>query len=138
MDARTLTARERGEFKTILREKLISRMRDLSRNPMQLTILLSLILTKGSALPDKRTSLYDQYVDVFFGREAGQNAILRKHLDLLRDIHGYLAWVLHTSAESKRGRSMAGRFSVDELRAVLSAICAARSVRLVSLTKSSM
>jgi hypothetical protein len=66
MDARTLSPKERAEFQSILDEKLNEpHLRDLARNPMQLTILLSLIHTQGAALPDKRTSLYDEYVRLF-------------------------------------------------------------------------
>jgi predicted NACHT family NTPase len=71
MDARTLSRKERAEFQSILDEKLNEpHLRDLARNPMQLTILLSLIHTEGAALPDKRTSLYGEYVRLFFAREA--------------------------------------------------------------------
>ena len=44
-------------------------LRDLARNPMQLAILLSLIHTRGASLPDKRTALYDSYVELFFSTE---------------------------------------------------------------------
>ncbi|MDQ0070058.1 hypothetical protein J2W34_001832 [Variovorax boronicumulans] len=120
MDARTLSLKERAEFEAILKEKLeLPHLRDLSRNPMQLTILLSLIHTKGAALPDKRTSLYDAYVELFFSRESTKNSIVRKHLELLKDIHRYLAWVLHSRAESGRGAGADGRFSSDELKNIL-------------------
>jgi hypothetical protein len=53
MGVRGLVAKERLEFEQILKEKLDApHLRDLARNPMQLTILLSLILTQGPALPD--------------------------------------------------------------------------------------
>ena len=95
MDARTLSRKERAEFQSILDEKLNEpHLRDLARNPMQLTILLSLIHTEGAALPDKRTSLYGEYVRLFFAREAAKNAAVRQHIELLKDIHGYLGWVL--------------------------------------------
>jgi hypothetical protein len=69
--ARRLQQREAAEVRQILKEKLDQpHLRDLARNPMQLAILLSLIHTRGSSLPDKRTSLYDSYVDLFFSREA--------------------------------------------------------------------
>jgi len=122
MDARGLTSRERAEFEAILKQKLDQpHLRDLSRNPMQLTILLSLIHTKGAALPDKRTSLYDSYVDLFFSRESTKNPVVRQHLDLLKDIHRYLAWVLHSRAEAGRGTGTDGRFASTELKEVLRA-----------------
>lgn len=119
MDVRNLTNRERAEFQSILDEKLDQpHLRDLARNPMQLTILLSLIHTRGAALPDKRTSLYDAYVDLFFSRESAKNAVVRDHIDLLKEIHKYLAWVLHSAAESGRGKSN-GRISAEDLRSTL-------------------
>jgi hypothetical protein len=71
MTARSLALRERDEFSALLKEKLEQpHMRDLARNPMQLAILLSLIHTRGTSLPDKRTALYDNYVELFFNRES--------------------------------------------------------------------
>jgi hypothetical protein len=101
LKARRLKERESGEVKTILREKLKQpHLRDLARNPMQLAILLSLIHTRGSSLPDKRTALYDSYMELFFNREAEKSPIVRDRRDLLIDIHRYLAWLLHTESES--------------------------------------
>lgn len=98
--ARKLQERESSEVKKILREKLGQpHMRDLARNPMQLAILLSLIHTQGTSLPDKRTALYDSYVRLFFNREAEKSDIVRDNRDLLIDIHRFLAWLLHTEAE---------------------------------------
>ena len=57
-------------------------------------------------MPDKRTALYDNYVDLFFNREAEKSPNVREHRDLLINIHRYLAWVLHSEAEkgSDNGR----------------------------------
>ena len=88
-------------FKKILSEKLDQpHLAELSRNPMQLAILLSLIHSRGSSLPEKRTALYDNYMEHFFSREAEKSTIVRMHRDLLIDIHGYLAWLLHAESES--------------------------------------
>lgn len=120
LTARSLAPKERHEFEQILNEKLDQpHLRDLSKNPMQLTILLSLILTKGSALPDKRTSLYDAYIELFFGRESSKNPVVRDNLDLLKDIHRYLAWVLHSRAEGGRGAGTDGRLTTEEMKVVL-------------------
>ena len=119
MDARGLKTKERAEFEQILNEKLDApHLRDLARNPMQLTILLSLILTQGPALPDKRTNLYDTYVDLFFSRESAKNAAVRKHIDLLKDLHRYIGWVLHAAAETSRNSS-GGRISALDLKRLL-------------------
>jgi hypothetical protein len=121
MDVRNLSRKERAEFQSILNEKMEApHLRDLARNPMQLAILLSLIHTRGAALPDKRTSLYDAYVELFFSREAAKNPYVRQHIDLLKDIHRYLAWVLHSTAETTR-RKAGGRISAQELRETLEA-----------------
>ncbi|MFD0857217.1 NACHT domain-containing protein, partial [Actinomadura adrarensis] len=112
-----LNSRERGELRKILSEKLHqAHMRELARNPMQLTILLSLIRTRGASLPDKRTTLYERYVDLFFAREAGKNDVVRTFRDELIDIHCYLAWVLH--AEAEKGRAL-GKIETSRLRQVL-------------------
>jgi hypothetical protein len=119
MEVRQLNKRERDEFRSILEEKMNApHLRDLSRNPMQLTILLSLILTQGSALPDKRTNLYDDYVDMFFSRESAKSPAVRKHIVLLKDLHRFLGWTLHASAETNQRKS-SGRISADELRTTL-------------------
>lgn len=117
MSARSLPQRERLEFTSLLKEKLDQpHMRELSRNPMQLTILLALIHTRGLSLPDKRTSLYDNYMELFFSRESEKSRIVREHRDLLVDIHRYLAWILHTSSED--GRS-SGSIAEPDLRILL-------------------
>lgn len=118
MRARKLHGRREGaEVRKILKQKLDQpHLRDLAKNPMQLAILLSLILTRGSSLPDKRTALYDSYMGLFFDREAEKSTTVRKHRDLLIDIHRYLAWVLHSEAEKGHSR---GSISGTELRHLL-------------------
>jgi hypothetical protein len=69
---------------------------------MQLAILLSLIHTRGASLPDKRTALYDNYIELFFNRESEKSLVVRDYRDLLINIHRYLGWLLHTEAEQSR------------------------------------
>ncbi len=98
--ARHLDSKQGAEFRAVLKDKLDQpHLRDLARNPMQLAILLSLVHTRGASLPDKRTALYDYYIDLFFSREAGKSSIVRDHRELLIDIHRHLAWLLHSEAE---------------------------------------
>ena len=119
MKARRLEGKEASDVRRILKVKLDQpHLRELARNPMQLAILLSLIQTRGGSLPDKRTALYDSYVDVFFSREAEKSSIVRDHRDLLIDIHRYLAWVLHAEAQTKQ---TAGSASTEKLRSVVEA-----------------
>lgn len=113
MNAKKLDQRDRSEVKKILRDKLDQpHLKDLAKNPMQLTILLSLIYNRGSSLPDKRTALYDSYVDLFFNREAEKTPVVKKYRDLLLGIHQYIAWVLHAEAE-QLGKN--GSITQDEL-----------------------
>ncbi len=99
--ARRMEDRESASVKKTLQEKLEQpHIRDLARNPMQLAILLSLVHTRGPSLPDKRTALYDAYIDLFFSREAEKSTMVRDYRDLLIDIHRYLAWLLHTESEA--------------------------------------
>ena len=115
--ARRVDIKESTEFKKTLRQKLdLPHLRDLARNPMQLAILLSLISTRGTSLPDKRTALYDNYIDLFFNREAEKSSVVREHRELLIDIHRYLAWLLHSEAERGNPR---GSISQDRLQSVL-------------------
>jgi hypothetical protein len=47
----------------------------------------------------------------FLSRESEKNEIVREHRDLLFNLHEYIAWLLHTSAESPEGRG-----SIEEAR----------------------
>lgn len=115
--AREIYNREAAEVKSILREKIDQpHLRELARNPMQLAILLSLIHSRGTSLPDKRTALYDSYMELFFSRESTKSDVVRDNRDLLIDIHRYLAWVLHSEAEQGRERD---KISEERLRALL-------------------
>jgi hypothetical protein len=121
--ARRLHERESAEVKKILKEKLTQpHLRDLARNPMQLAILLSLIHTRGTSLPDKRTALYDSYIELFFNREAEKSPIVRDHRELLINIHRYLAWLLHAEMELGNERELGrgnGAIAADRLTKVL-------------------
>ena len=105
-----------NDVRQILNDKLDEpHLRDLARNPMQLAILLSLIHRRGPSLPDKRTALYDNYIEIFFDRESEKAAIVRDNRDLLIRIHRYLAWVLHSGAEVDTTMTSAVRPSVASL-----------------------
>ena len=117
--ARKLEGKAASDVRRILRGKLDQpHLRELARNPMQLSILLSLIQSRGGSLPDKRTALYDSYVDLFFSREAEKSSVVRDHRDLLVCIHRHLAWILHAEAQTKQG---AGSASAENLRDLVEA-----------------
>lgn len=98
--ASRLDDREAKELKRLVDEKIqMPHLRDLAKSPMQLAIFISLLRTRGESLPNKRTALYDSYIDLFFNRESEKNTTIRDNRDLIIDIHQYLAWVLHSEAE---------------------------------------
>lgn len=98
--ANKLENREGNEIKRLVEEKLqVSHLKELAKSPMQLAIFISLLRTRGESLPNKRTALYDSYIDLFFNRESEKNQIIRENRDLIIDIHKYLAWILHSEAE---------------------------------------
>jgi hypothetical protein len=115
--ARKLQSRESADIRKTLREKLDQpHLRDLARNPMQLAILLSLIHNRGESLPDKRTELYDCYVELFFSRESQKSSVVREHRNLLINIHRYLAWILHSEVEVDDNRHNISRGSISAQR----------------------
>lgn len=98
--SKKIKEREANDLRKIVEEKLkMSYLQDLAKSPMQLAILISLINTRGESLPNKRTALYDSYIELFFNRESEKNVIIRDHRELIINIHQYLAWVLHSDAE---------------------------------------
>ena len=117
MKARKLDQQQIKDVKKVIQEKLdLPHLRDLARNAMQLTILFSLILRKTASLPDKRTALYDSYIELYFDREAEKTSVVRNHRELLIDINRYLAWILHVEAEEKNGT---GRITREKLHNLL-------------------
>lgn len=117
MSGHNLDRKERSDLTSVLSEKLeYPHVRELARNPMQLAILLALISTQGASLPDKRTILYDRYIDIFFNRESEKSKVVRDKRDLLIAMHRYLAWTLQVEAESS---GKAGNISEQRLREVL-------------------
>ena len=118
-EAQDLTAEEDEALTITLEDKLGQpHLRDLSRNPMQLAILLQLMHVQGAALPDKRTALYDEYMKIFLNREVEKKQIAGDHRELILAIHGLLAWVLQVQAETGKG---SGSISKDALTMEVSA-----------------
>jgi hypothetical protein len=114
--ARHVQERDSDGVKRILHDKLDQpHIRDLARNPMQLSILLSLVHTRGASLPDKRTALYDAYVDLFLTRESEKNVFVRDNRDLLVNIHRYVAWTLHCEAERAKSNGRVTRERLVEI-----------------------
>lgn len=114
--ARSFQSSDGREFKALLLDRVArSHIRSLAQNPMQLAILLSLITTKGRSLPDKRTALYDSYMDLFFGREAEKDETVRENRDVLVQIHQYVAWTLQLDAEKPGGSGSISQADLESL-----------------------
>lgn len=112
--ASRLNSREAAEIKRLVNEKIeLPHLKELAKSPMQLAIFISLLRTRGESLPNKRTALYDSYIELFFNRESEKNYTIRDHRDLIIDIHQYLAWVLHSEAEFLQNN---GSIHIDELK----------------------
>ena len=113
-DAQDLTDSEKDSLTATLEEKLQQpHLRELSRNPMQLTILLQLMHVQGAALPDKRTALYEEYMKIFLNREVEKKQIAGDHRELILSVHGLLAWILQVQAETGQG---SGSITMESLR----------------------
>ncbi|OQP47959.1 NACHT domain-containing protein, partial [Niastella populi] len=115
--ASRLNHREATEIKRLVDEKLkMPHLKELAKSPMQLAIFISLLRTRGESLPNKRTALYDSYIELFFNRESEKNYLIRDKRDLIIDIHQYLAWILHSEAELYKN---SGSIHIDALKARL-------------------
>jgi hypothetical protein len=116
MKAKNFKESDKASFRRTLDSKLGEpHTQFLARNPMQLTILLAVVYTRGAALPEKRTAMYDAYMELFFSRESEKSEIVKEHRELLIDIHRFLAWQLQTAAEG----GASGSIEHDELRKTL-------------------
>ena len=117
LKALKLSPRESEDVRGVLDSKLDqTHIRELAKNPMQLSILLSLIRSHGSSLPEMRTALYDSYVERSFNREAEKSLVVRDNRSLFVEIHHYVAWILHTEAETSNTH---GRIQEGNLRALV-------------------
>lgn len=107
-----------AEIRRELAEKYseFEHVRALTQNPMQLTILLNLLNTKNASLPYQRTPLYEEYVEVFFRREAAKSDVMKEHNSTVLSFHRYIAWSLHAAAEKLHHP---GSYVRDELQAEL-------------------
>ncbi|MFG2052252.1 NACHT domain-containing protein [Micromonospora sp. NPDC048935] len=90
-------------------------VRELAASPMQMAILLHL-LQRRSILPEQRTELYKDYVEVFFDRERPKEPMVAQHRRLVLALHRFLAWHLQTQAEQG---SSSGRLELDDLQRLI-------------------
>jgi hypothetical protein len=112
--ASDLSQSDAKDLRKLVKEKLeMPHLKDLAKSPMQLAILISLLRTKGKSLPNKRTSLYDNYIDLFFDRESEKSTLILEKRELIINIHQYLAWILHSEAELYKN---SGILHIDDLK----------------------
>jgi hypothetical protein len=90
-------------------------VRELGASPMQLAILLHLLQRRG-ILPEQRTQLYADYVQVFFDRERPKEPIIARHHRLVVALHRYLGWYLQAQAEL--GHS-SGQVGLDDIKRLI-------------------
>ncbi len=115
--AKRLSTTEAESFGTnALRRLTEHHIAELSTNPMQLAILLSLMWQQGESLPEKRTALYRNYVDTFLNREAEKSSLIKSHRELILELHGHVAWKLQSLAEDEGGD---GRIGHHDLLSIL-------------------
>ena len=73
-------------------------IRLLMNTPLQVTILI-LIIQTGGIPPKQREALFNEYLDVIYKREkAKAKWIIQTDRELLFGLHGYLGYILHSSA----------------------------------------
>jgi len=114
--ARGLEPDEAASVLSILRDKMeLPHIVELTRNPMQLAILLSLIHQVGYSLPDQRTDLYRRYLELFLIREAEKTPSVKKHSAVLISFIQYLAWQLQSQAESAGSNGSISETQLQEL-----------------------
>ncbi|KJC65723.1 hypothetical protein TZ00_02785 [Agreia bicolorata] len=105
-----LSGPDRRDVERIFRERSgQAHVRELATNPMQLTILLYLIHQRGDSIPQRRTNLYQDYLQAFLDREATKSAVVKKYRDELEDITAFLGWHLQALAEKHSGNGRATR-----------------------------
>ncbi len=111
--ASKIDKRDANELRKLIKNKLeMPHLKELARSPMQLAIFISLLRTKGQSLPNKRTALYDSYINLFFDRESEKSKLIRDKRELIIAIHQYLAWILHSEAELYKNN---GSIHIDDL-----------------------
>lgn len=98
--AQQIDPAERKSLERIFGERTAApHVAQLASNPMQLTILLHLIRTKGDSLPTARTTLYRAYMDLFLAREAAKSRAVLDNLADLEEAIAFIGWFMHALTE---------------------------------------
>ncbi len=94
---------------------------ELAGNPMQLAILLNL-MQRRTVLPERRTALYDRYIEVFMDRES-KSPVVAANKDIIVAFHKLLGWHIHARIEMGMSN---GTISLRDLRKLLTDYLAPR------------
>jgi predicted outer membrane lipoprotein len=122
--AQQIDAGERRSLERIFGERTAApHVAQLASNPMQLTILLHLIRTKGDSLPTARTSLYRAYMDLFLARESAKTRAVLDNLSDLEEATAFIGWFMHalTEVDATSIRLPAARI-IREMRMYLASV----------------
>ena len=90
-------------LKICLKDKIV---RDLTKTPLQITILL-VIIRAGSTPPKQREELYQTYMDTLYRREQKKNLnLISTEKSVIYGLHQYLGYLLHKRAEKSKTHAL--------------------------------
>lgn len=112
--------RVRGSF---IRRREERHVAALSRNPMQLSVLLHFIHLKGEAFPDRRAELYRDYFQIVIDRDVEKSPDLRSNREIIEALHRFLGFSIHQKTEIQE---IDGSLPRKQLLGVVSSWLAAR------------
>ncbi len=87
----------------------------LSKNPMQLSVLLHFIRLKGAAFPDRRAELYREYFRTVIDRDVEKSASLREQREIIEALHQFLGYKIHGLTETNQADGTLSRSQLLQL-----------------------
>ncbi|WLQ37739.1 hypothetical protein P8A18_31765 [Streptomyces castrisilvae] len=117
VDARSISEKEHRNLERIFHQRSAEpHIAQLANNPMQLTILLSLMYKRDNSVPANRTDLYTSYMETFLDREAAKTPAVNEHRTDLEEVTAFLGWQLQADAEKESGN---GQLPIRELKRLI-------------------
>ncbi|MGW0118046.1 NACHT domain-containing protein [Streptomyces sp. NPDC003327] len=115
--ARSVPEKEHRNLERIFHQRSAEpHIAQLANNPMQLTILLSLMYKRDNSVPANRTDLYTSYMETFLDREAAKTPAVNEHRTDLEEVTSFLGWRLQADAEKE---SSNGQLPIRELKRLI-------------------
>lgn len=109
--------RKRRELQRTFHDRTrLDHVAQLADNPMQLTILLTLIKRKGDAVPVSRTPLYTEYMKTLMEREVDRQQIQRDQVGIVEEVTAFLGCHMHSRVETS---PRAGRMTQHDILTTL-------------------